>query len=152
MRRIVQKSPYAARGTHFADIAISPQWHQWLRQARINAPTTVEQQQDIARQTLLKENARLADARWEAKAKYIEKPTPNPQPMLTDDVRVTAKRDGVETKETKRDDMPGVMSQVDNPVPVPDPKDKAKQQTGANPSNTFEPEAWTPGPVKKRQR
>ena len=33
-----------------------------------------EQAADVARQTQLKHNARLADERWAAKAKYIEQP------------------------------------------------------------------------------
>lgn len=86
LRRTVRYS----RKTHYADVQVSPQWHQWLRHTRWEPPTLQEQAADVARQTQLKHNARLADERWAAKGKYIEgaKPAPNTiqhaQPAETD--------------------------------------------------------------------
>ena len=57
-----------------SDVNISPQWHQWLRQTRPDPPTIREQQGDVVRQAQLKQNAALADARWEAKERWIEDP------------------------------------------------------------------------------
>ena len=62
------------RKVHHSDVQVSPQWHQWLRKTRWEPPTMQEQAADVARQTQLKHNARLADERWAAKAKYIELP------------------------------------------------------------------------------
>ena len=64
------------RKVHHSDVQVSPQWHQWLRKTRWEPPTMQEQAADVARQTQLKHNARLADERWAAKAKYIEQPKP----------------------------------------------------------------------------
>jgi len=50
MRRIVQ---YPA-STHYSEIKISPQWHQWLRHTRKDPPTLTEQSQDLVRQRNLK--------------------------------------------------------------------------------------------------
>ncbi|KAK5088069.1 hypothetical protein LTS08_004871 [Lithohypha guttulata] len=71
MRRIVESTN---RRIHHSDVQISPQWHQWLRHTRYDAPTLEEQQMDVTRQIQLKHNARLADARWEARAKLVERP------------------------------------------------------------------------------
>jgi NADH dehydrogenase [ubiquinone] 1 alpha subcomplex assembly factor 2 len=70
MRRIVQ---YPA-STHYSDIKISPQWHQWLRHTRSNPPSLTEQSQDIIRQQNLKVLAAEADARWAAKPSFLDSP------------------------------------------------------------------------------
>ena len=62
------------RKVHHSDVQVSPQWHQWLRRTRWEPPTMQEQAADVVRQTHLKHNAKLADERWAAKAKYIEQP------------------------------------------------------------------------------
>jgi NADH dehydrogenase [ubiquinone] 1 alpha subcomplex assembly factor 2 len=70
MRRIVQ---YPA-STHYSDIKISPQWHQWLRHTRSDPPSLGEQSQDIIRQQNLKVLAAEADARWAAKPSFLDSP------------------------------------------------------------------------------
>lgn len=74
-RRIVR---YTKR-THLSDAGVSPQWHQWLRHTRPEPPSIQEQSADLTRQAQLKHNAALADARWAAKAQYIEQPKPRAQ-------------------------------------------------------------------------
>jgi NADH dehydrogenase [ubiquinone] 1 alpha subcomplex assembly factor 2 len=49
-------------------------WHQWLKYTRADPPSIEEQTQDVLRIQQLRYNARLADERWESKARYIEKP------------------------------------------------------------------------------
>ncbi|KAK3391865.1 hypothetical protein B0T20DRAFT_384155 [Sordaria brevicollis] len=68
-RRIVQYP--TGRNTHFSDVSVPPSWHQWLRYTRENPPTIEEQEAEVARQERIKVLAKLADERWEAKAKYI---------------------------------------------------------------------------------
>jgi len=70
MRRIVQ---YRA-STHYSDIKISPQWHQWLRHTRSDPPSLTEQSHDIIRQENLKVLAAEADARWAAKPSFLDSP------------------------------------------------------------------------------
>ena len=70
MRRIVQ---YPTT-THYSEIKISPQWHQWLRHTRSDAPSITEQSQDLVRQQNLKVLAAQADARWAAQPSFLDAP------------------------------------------------------------------------------
>ncbi|KAH6720360.1 hypothetical protein BKA61DRAFT_470902 [Leptodontidium sp. MPI-SDFR-AT-0119] len=70
MRRIVQYPP----STHYSEIKISPQWHQWLRHTRREPPSLTEQSQDLVRQRNLKILAAQADARWAAKPSLLDAP------------------------------------------------------------------------------
>ena len=128
LRRIVK---YRGRNYH-SDVQVSPLWHQWLRYTRNEPPTMQEQTADVMRQTQLKHNAMLADARWEAKAKYIESPKPKAQrqPIQTPRVR---------TEEASSGEKPEAK---ENPW--------AKlEETSKNPGSTWSPDAWTPGPRKR---
>ena len=78
MRRIVQYSS----STHYSEIKISPQWHQWLRHTRPYPPSLTEQSQDVIRQQNLKLLAAEADARWAAKPSFLDSPgQPRGQPL-----------------------------------------------------------------------
>lgn len=70
MRRIVRYP----RETHYSEVKISPQWHQWLRHTRREPPSLVEQSQDLVRQQNLKVLAAQADARWAAKPSFLDAP------------------------------------------------------------------------------
>ncbi|TVY15413.1 NADH-ubiquinone oxidoreductase assembly factor N7BML [Lachnellula arida] len=70
MRRIVQ---YPG-STQYSDVNIPPQWHQWLRHTRADAPSLTEQSQDLVRQRNLKVLAAAADARWAAKPSFLDAP------------------------------------------------------------------------------
>ncbi|KAH7631645.1 hypothetical protein B0T09DRAFT_303242 [Sordaria sp. MPI-SDFR-AT-0083] len=80
-RRIVQYP--GGRSTHFSDVAVPPSWHQWLRYTRDEPPTIEEQEAEVARQERIKVLAKMADERWEAKAKYIPDSSPGEQPSAT---------------------------------------------------------------------
>ena len=75
-RRIAQQT----RRKHYADMQVSPAWHQWLRHTRLDAPSTEEQQADVQRQLQLKQLAQLADERWASKASYLDAPKETAQP------------------------------------------------------------------------
>lgn len=75
-RRIVQYP--GGRSTHFSDVAVPPSWHQWLRYTREDPPTIEEQEAEVARQQRIKVLAKMADEKWEAKAKYIPDPPGEP--------------------------------------------------------------------------
>lgn len=150
-RRILRPS----KQTHHSDVQVSPQWHQWLKTTRADPPSMQEQIQDLQRIQELQVNARLADARWEAKARYIEKPKAR-------DTEVSAQRRrfggleevksdrptavGGEMPRTEPEAKEGVRTAVDTQIPkgVPDPWEKA-DATGHNPGGKWQPEAWSPG-------
>ncbi|PKS10026.1 hypothetical protein jhhlp_004651 [Lomentospora prolificans] len=71
-RRIV----HYPRSTHYSEVKVSPEWHQWLRYMRPNPPTLDEQRAEISRQERLKMLAAQADARWEAKPKLMQDAKP----------------------------------------------------------------------------
>lgn len=66
-RRIVHPGATSAipsgRG-HYADLRLSPAWHQWLRHARADPPTLPEQRADVARIERVGRLAREAEQRW----------------------------------------------------------------------------------------
>lgn len=141
MRRIVKGS----RKLHHSDVQISPQWHQWLRHTRLEPPTVQEQQMDVVRQVQLKENARLADARWAAKARYIEKPKEPPRVTTDEGVDVES---ALKTQESART---STQRQAGQDIPDPWEQEKQKQkQTASNPGAGWQPESWTPGAARKR--
>ncbi|PBP25261.1 hypothetical protein BUE80_DR003670 [Diplocarpon rosae] len=70
MRRIVE----CPATTHYSEVKISPQWHQWLRHTRCEPPSLTEQSQDLVRQRNLKILAAQADARWAAKPSLLDTP------------------------------------------------------------------------------
>jgi NADH dehydrogenase [ubiquinone] 1 alpha subcomplex assembly factor 2 len=146
-RRIVK----ADRRTALSDVQISPQWHQWLRQTRIDPPTLQEQAFDLQRQAALKQNARLADARWAAKAKYIEKPKPATQTPHLSGSNVQQQQQPSGTAPARQQQQPRpqpLKSAVDNTAAPKDPWAKA-DETAINPGSNWQPEAWTP-PATKR--
>ena len=63
-RRIAQPGH---KRLHHSDMKISPQWHQWLRHTRDDAPTVQEQLSDVQRLANIKRLARIADERWASK-------------------------------------------------------------------------------------
>ncbi|KAH6610381.1 hypothetical protein Trco_000401 [Trichoderma cornu-damae] len=62
------------RSTHYSQVKVSPQWHQWLRHTRREPPTLDEQRAELVRQQRIKYLAAEADARWEAKPRVMEAP------------------------------------------------------------------------------
>lgn len=173
MRRIVK----SRRNLPHSDVQISPQWHQWLRQIRPEPPTIQEQRLDLTRQVQLKQNARLADERWAAKARYIEKPKEMPRMTMGGNPEVQEGQEtiyGGDAPKTEPAEKEGVRSAVEGteqlareqeqtqegserrerkPVRVEDdPWEQERQrqkQTASNPSGEWQPEAWTPGPRRR---
>ncbi len=97
-RRIVK----SGRKVHFGDVQISPQWHQWLRYTRLEAPSLDEQQRDVQRQANLKHLARLADERWASKPSLLDGPELKNAPLET---RVKDK--GAYAAPVRRQGVPG---------------------------------------------
>ena len=94
--------------------------------------------------------AQLADERWASKPSFLDKPREQPKPATM------PKDPGGYAGQTEPDHKEGVRSAVDTPPVEPEPPKATKKsdpfkrpQTGG-PSEKWQPEAWTPGPAKKR--
>ncbi|KAI1175789.1 hypothetical protein F4777DRAFT_296110 [Nemania sp. FL0916] len=165
-RRIV----YYPRSTPLSEVKVPPAWHQWLRHQRATAPTLPEQMAELQRQARIKVLAAEADARWEAKPSLLDMP-PKPETKTKavgdaqqqsprgDEQEQVGSRDrqtseriqetarGERGRERGKDDIPSKQPDPKTNPPDPDPWKQA--QRGA-PGETWQPEAWTPAPAKKR--
>jgi NADH dehydrogenase [ubiquinone] 1 alpha subcomplex assembly factor 2 len=105
MRRIVQYPTF----THYSEIKISPQWHQWLRHTRSDPPSLTEQSQDLIRQQNLKVLAAEADARWAAEPSLLDSPgQARGQPLPA----IEVKDPGGYTTSTQLENRTGVLSAI----------------------------------------
>ncbi|KAJ5168118.1 uncharacterized protein N7482_003712 [Penicillium canariense] len=140
-RRIVKFDPK----THYGDVQVTPQWHQWLRYVREHPPSIEEQQQDLIRQAQIKQLARLADERWASKPSFLDKPKTEqpPPPKETSDSSINTTTE-----------PPQNASPFARPTPQPQPASAeskttkeedpwAKANTG-NPGDSWQPDSWTP--------
>ncbi|KAI1881475.1 hypothetical protein JX265_000301 [Neoarthrinium moseri] len=159
-RRIVQYP----RSTHLSEVKVPPQWHQWLRHQREDAPSLGEQAADLARRERTRLLAAEADARWEAKPRVMDIPAAEreqlqrqqqqqqqPAPALdTGDMRgkimaEEAQRDTPRAATgTPADTAPGAKEGKTTEVK----DDPWKRASG--PSETWQPEAWTPSSARRR--
>jgi NADH dehydrogenase [ubiquinone] 1 alpha subcomplex assembly factor 2 len=130
------------RRTHYADVKISPQWHQWLKHTRHEAPTIEEQQADLVRQGQLKYLAQLADERWASKPSYLDKPK--------DQVLPTPEQNRQADVKKKTEDSGGVESVVDT-LDVPPKAENPWAKHAGNPGQNWQPESWAPGLRRRSQ-
>ncbi|KAI1413562.1 hypothetical protein F5Y13DRAFT_188994 [Hypoxylon sp. FL1857] len=138
-RRIV-KYP---RSTHYSDVTVSPQWHQWLRYQRSSPPTLDEQALDVARQERIKLLAAEADARWEAKPSLIDVPgreKGQPVPPLN-----TGR---TQPQERAARESPTPNERGELTAKKDDPWKRVARSTA--PGETWQPQAWSPTPARKR--
>ncbi|CAG8027785.1 unnamed protein product [Penicillium salamii] len=129
MRRIVRFDPK----THFSDVQVTPQWHQWLRHVRQHPPSIQEQQQDLVRQAQMKELARLADERWASKPSYLDKPKTEPLPQTTN-AQIAPEQQASPSPEATKSE-PASAEKKENPW---------NNASTANPGAEWQPEAWSP--------
>ncbi|RJE19889.1 hypothetical protein PHISCL_07780 [Aspergillus sclerotialis] len=146
MRRIVKTN----RKTHFADVQVTPQWHQWLRYVREHPPTIEEQKQDLIRQAQIKHLAQLADERWASKPSFLDKPQTNQPGPAT---RTTDATMNPPAQPAPDSSSPGVSNAVKSEKEAAqgdqvkeDPWAKAR---GGAPSENWQPESWTPTATKR---
>ncbi|CAG8325817.1 unnamed protein product [Penicillium nalgiovense] len=136
-RRIVRYDPK----THFSDVQVTPQWHQWLRHVRQHPPSIQEQQQDLIRQAQIKQLARLADERWASKASYLDKPKTQQQPPATQIDEATLSQPA--------NAAPAQKAPAPATTPETAPKTQQEENPWAkakntNPGEEWQPEAWSP--------
>lgn len=154
-RRIVEYP----RNTHFGDVKVPPQWHQWLRQTRANPPSIQEQHAEVVRQQQIKYLAAEADARWEAKPRLVDAPGQvmgQPVPALEGRAaRRDPRAQEAQSEEggTHRDPIASGPEQGQDQQRVrkdPVKEDPWKQHRRGGPSEGWQPDPWTPPPATKR--
>ncbi|KAH8205735.1 hypothetical protein TruAng_000011 [Truncatella angustata] len=144
-RRIVQYP----RSTHLSDVAVPPQWHQWLRHQREHPPSLAEQSADVARQDRIRVLAAEADARWEAKPSLADMPgrgeKSQPAPALdTDRTQPHIQAAGERAQPEGHSDGGQSKTEVKD--------DPWKKAAGRGPSENWQPAAWTPTPSSRSTR
>ncbi|KAJ4392110.1 hypothetical protein N0V93_005732 [Gnomoniopsis smithogilvyi] len=152
-RRIVQYP----RDTHYGEVKVSPQWHQWLRHMRERPPSIQEQHIELQRQHQMKRLAAEADARWEAKPRMMDAPgeegTGQPVPALESRVASAGGEKAGEAGVTRKDAIASGDEQVEaqkKPLRKETAtEDPWKKHTRAGPSEDWQPQAWAP-PASKR--
>ena len=151
-RRIV----HYPRSTHYGDVALTPAWLQWLRKTRPDAPSIAEQQFEVQRQGNMKQLAARADQRWREQESYLDKPqdTGQPQPLMQ-----PLDKGGYDGGTSK----PGAPGASDPTLNATNTADEVEQKTQKpenqespwkkyekGPSETWQPDAWSPGKVEQR--
>ncbi|WPG98975.1 Hypothetical protein R9X50_00177700 [Acrodontium crateriforme] len=154
-RRMVK---YATQA-HYSDIKISPQWHQWLRHTRREAPSIEEQQYDLSRQAMMKQLAAEADERWNSIPSFLDSPnTQRSQPAIG------MKDHGAKVSERSLQQSSTITNNIQNEgqqigdlqneaTKIPNRREREenpwqKQATGA-PSQNWQPESWSPGTARR---
>lgn len=161
-RRIVQYP----RDTHYGEVKVPPQWHQWLRHTRDAPPSIPEQHAEVRRQQQMRLLAAEADARWAAKPSLLDHAAGGggegpgqvgagqPLPALgSRGARGGGQGEGAIPEEgTRRDAVAsGAEQQQQQSTAARDAekKDPWAQSRRGGPSEDWQPQAWTP-PASKR--
>lgn len=151
------------RDTHYGEVKVPPQWHQWLRHTREAPPSIPEQHAEVRRQQQMKVLAAEADARWAAKPSLLDAGSGAPgQPGLGSQPAPAlggggsmfggdeGRREGeVPREETRRDAVASGSEQRAKAEQDADKKDPWRQSRRGGPSEDWQPQAWTP-PAPKR--
>ncbi|KAK7179971.1 hypothetical protein DPSP01_009860 [Paraphaeosphaeria sporulosa] len=157
-------------GAYNSDVHVPPQWAQWLRQTRAEAPTMEEQQAEAMRQERIKLLAAQADARWAAKPSAVDAPDKQqPVQMLESrdpstgirqmnadqETRDKAEPPKAVTEEAIREEAPQTDAAPTLKTRMPmqtEPKDSPWKKAAAkgNPGDEWQPSSWSPAPARKR--
>jgi NADH dehydrogenase [ubiquinone] 1 alpha subcomplex assembly factor 2 len=163
MRRIVNYTG----SVHHSDVKVSPQWIQWLRHTRKEAPSIAEQSQDVVRQEQLKILAAQADQRWNEKASVLDAPghvRGQPLPALGTQMAQSEQGTGISPGRTSIVDDTTVPESVGVKVPesarkpetameskkLEEKEDPWKKAQGG-PSEQWQPKAWSGGKAAARR-
>lgn len=159
------------RSAQYSDVRVPPPWHQWLRYRRERAPSLPEQAADLARQRRVKLLAAEADARWDAKPGYLDAPPPppaaeeapgsgargQPVPPLNTAPAQPQEHAARESPVPSEPEIVGAQQTSRSAVPKEKENEKEKEKEDpwkrarpSTPGETWQPEAWTPTPARKR--
>ncbi|ROW17658.1 hypothetical protein VPNG_00602 [Cytospora leucostoma] len=154
-RRIVEYP----RNTHYGEVKVPPQWHQWLRYTRQQPPSIQEQHAEVRRQHQIKYLAAEADARWEAKPRLTDAPAQAPRPPVAA-LGGRAARGAPPAQEAQPEERSkqeetvtaGVKQEQTQKTSRKDPskKDPWKQHRRGGPSEEWQPNSWTPPAASKK--
>lgn len=148
-RRIVQYP----RDTHYGEVKVPPQWHQWLRHTRDAPPSIPEQHAEVRRQQQMRLLAAEADARWAAKPSLLDHAGEAPgqvgagQPVPTLGSRAArggGQEGAVPEEKTRRDAVASGSEQQAAAVKDAEKKDPWAQSRRGGPSEDWQPQAWSP--------
>ncbi|CEO60002.1 hypothetical protein PMG11_04646 [Penicillium brasilianum] len=139
-RRIVKFDPK----THYGDVQVTPQWHQWLRYVREHPPSLEEQQQDLVRQAQIKQLARLADERWASKPSFLDKPKTQQPPPPTESSETSVNQTAESLQEASATASSTPTPKPASAKPKPAKEDPWAKANPGNPGDTWQPESWTP--------
>ncbi|KAK7987440.1 LuxS/MPP-like metallohydrolase [Apiospora arundinis] len=154
-RRIV-KYP---RSTHYSDVQVPPQWHQWLRYQRHDPPSLQEQQENVLRRQRMKVLAAEADARWAAKPSFLDQPAGQPAPNAA---AATQAQDALTSSSSANADDATTTQGEEGKEPTKGEEEKTKKKTleekedpwkkatASGPSEEWQPTAWSPNNARKR--
>ncbi|KAI3336338.1 hypothetical protein HD806DRAFT_2271 [Xylariaceae sp. AK1471] len=146
-RRIV----HYPRSVHYSEIKVPPAWHQWLRYQREKPPTIQEQSAEKMRQERIKLLAAEADARWEAKPSLLDMPTRGGEKKVDQATSQENRQEQWKDKVEKKQEQGGENAQAKQASPQTKAADDPwKRLNRGGPSETWQPEAWTPTPTKKQ--
>ncbi|KAF1977309.1 hypothetical protein BU23DRAFT_452555 [Bimuria novae-zelandiae CBS 107.79] len=158
-------------GVYHSDVNVPPQWIQWLRQTRFEAPTIQEQQLEVLRQERMKMLAAQADARWAAKPSAVDAPDKQQpvQVLESSDPNSSIRQMNVDQETRDRAELLSPVTEEENiqeEAPQIDaaptlktrkpmrtePKDSPWDQAAAkgNPGDEWQPASWSPAPARRR--
>ncbi|KAK6514947.1 hypothetical protein TWF506_007305 [Arthrobotrys conoides] len=145
---------------NYSEFKVDPQWHQWLRATRVEPPSIQELQDEVTRQKIMVERARLADERWAKAGTLLKKPGEKELKKLQATARATEASDGSlmgkiqETEKEKAKER--VAIKVGKETTVQDmeerlkiEREKREQGRPSGPGEGFQPAAWTPQPGER---
>ncbi|KZF18977.1 hypothetical protein L228DRAFT_264099 [Xylona heveae TC161] len=148
LRRIVHHS----RRTHYSDVQVNPQWHQWLRHVRPTPPSIAEQEADLIRQTQIKQLAARADERWASLPSYADI-HPQPQPAMQSQGSGASVLGGAATAQGEdKGGHSGVTGSEEKEQSRRSTKGKdswEQAQKPSNPGQDWQPESWSPSASKR---
>ncbi|KAL4932771.1 uncharacterized protein BDV17DRAFT_253714 [Aspergillus undulatus] len=140
-RRILKPRPK----THYGDVQVSPQWHQWLRYVRPEPPSIQEQQEDVLRQRRILLLAEQQKKKWEAEQSRLDAPATTQQPGPA-----------TSTSDPTLHAVPGAPN--NNPNTQKNGAARGKASTAKEdpffrpkdaPGEKWQPESWTPTSSKR---
>ncbi|KAL2857935.1 hypothetical protein BJY01DRAFT_70598 [Aspergillus pseudoustus] len=133
--------------THYSDLELSPQWHQWLRYVRPKPPSIKEQQDDIQRRERILLLAEIQRKKWETEQSQLDAPATQQSglPTRTSDRAIKVGEEsrmnapGADALWTKARGRPEASTAKEDPFFRP--KDV--------PGRKWQPEPWTPTSSKR---
>ncbi|KAF3221451.1 hypothetical protein TWF192_008640 [Orbilia oligospora] len=138
---------------NYSEFKVDPQWHQWLRATRFEPPSIQELQDEVTRQKIMVERARLADERWAKAGTLLKKPGEKEFRRLQASARATEASDGsligkIQEMEKEKERVP---VRVGKETTVQDmeerwkiEREKREQGRPSAPGEGFQPAAWAP--------